>query len=206
MHKFAIQQTTKRMSAKQRKSIIVEAVLSLADADGPDRLSTAAIAEASGLSHAGIFRHFPTKQDIWIAVANEIAKNAKTHWAEPLQSTLNPQEKINALVISHLEFLSETPAILTILFSYELQHANSELRSIFTKLMLQFRDYLANEFALAGHEKQAQDLAFLVIALVQGLSMRWSISQLNFDLKNEGKRLLKIQLDMIDFNNKNKGK
>ncbi len=187
------------MSASDRKSVIIAAVLAQADINGPDRLSTAEIAKASGLTHAGVFRHFPTKQDIWLAVAHEIAKTAKSYWAKPLKLSLKPKSKIEALVASHFEFLSETPAILTILYSYELQHANVKLRTILTEMMLQFRNYLSNEFILSRNKKQSQDLAFLIIALIQGLAMRWSVSQQNFDLKSEGMRLLKIQLNMINF-------
>jgi len=189
-----------RMSSIKRKAKIVNAVLSIADKNGPDRLSTATIAKASGLTHAGIFRHFPAKQDIWIAVANEIALQAEKQWAAPLAKTLTPRQKIEALVSAQLAFLANTPAILTILFSYELQCANKELRNIFTNLMMKFKQYLTDEFALSGNEKNASDLSFLIIALIQGLALRGSISQRSFNFEEEGKKYLKLQLDMINFN------
>jgi len=198
MELLAAKKTNIRMSAKQRKAIIVEAVFSQADIEGPDRLSTATIAKASGLTHAGIFRHFATKQDIWNAVANEIVNRAQSHWERPLMAASKPRKKIENLISAHFDFLSQTPAILTILFSYELQRANEDLRFIFTKMMMQFRSYLANQFLLAGVKKsKSEDFAFLLIALIQGVAMRWSVSQRNFNLKKEGKRLLKLQLDMI---------
>jgi hypothetical protein len=40
----------------------------------------------------------------------------------------------------------------------------------------------------------SEDVAFLLIGLVQGLAVRWSISGRNFDLAREGARLLEIQL------------
>ncbi len=189
------------MSAKERKAIIIETVLSLAGIDGPDRLSTATIAKASGLTHAGIFKHFPTKQDIWLSVANEIANRAQSYWSKPLRKTLTPKGKIKALVEEHFALLSKNPAILTIMFSYELQQSNEELRKIFTHMMMQFRKYITKEFIKAGYgEERAFDLSFLIIALVQGVGMRWSVSQKGFDLSKEGIRLLIIQLDLIDFN------
>jgi len=187
-----------RMSAQKRKAIIVEAVFAQADSEGPDRLSTATIAKASGLTHAGIFRHFPTKQDIWNEVANEIVIRAKFHWEKPLKALSNPRKKIENLVSAQFDFLTQTPAILTILFSYELQRANADLRHTFINMMVQFRSYLIKEFLHAGFKKSnAEDYAFLLIALIQGVAIRWSVSQRNFNLKKEGKRLLKLQLDMI---------
>lgn len=189
-----------------RKAIIVEAVFAQSDKEGPDRLTTATIAAASGLTHAGIFRHFATKQDIWNAVAQEIVIRAKSHWEKPLKTIANPRKKIENLISAQFDFLNETPAILTILFSYELQRANTELRLNFTNLMMQFRSYLIDELLLVGVEQtKAKDLAFMLIALIQGVAIRWSVSQRNFNLKTEGERLLKLQLDMI-FNQETKGK
>jgi len=39
------------------------------------------------------------------------------------------------------------------------------------------------------------DAAYLILALIQGLAMRWSLSARNFDLVEEGIRLLDLQLD-----------
>ncbi len=38
------------------------------------------------------------------------------------------------------------------------------------------------------------DAAGLVLALIQGLAMRWSLEKRGFDLAKEGTRLLEIQL------------
>jgi hypothetical protein len=38
------------------------------------------------------------------------------------------------------------------------------------------------------------DAAYLVIGLVQGVAMRWSLSGRTFDLSEEGERLLELQL------------
>lgn len=47
--------------------------LRLADEIGPDRLSTSVVARTVGLSQPAIFRHFPTKGALWLAVAEDIA-------------------------------------------------------------------------------------------------------------------------------------
>ena len=62
-----------RQSAQDRKAQIVVEVLRLADEIGPDRLSTTDVARAIGISQPAIFRHFPTKGALWLAVAEDIA-------------------------------------------------------------------------------------------------------------------------------------
>ena len=71
-----------RQSAEERKTQIVAEVLRLADEIGPDRLSTTDVARAIGLSQPAIFRHFPTKGALWLAVAEDIANRLQGSWAE----------------------------------------------------------------------------------------------------------------------------
>lgn len=63
-----------RRTAEERKSEIVETTLRLADKVGPDSLTTDHIAQAVGLTQAAIFRHFPSKRDLWEAVATRIGE------------------------------------------------------------------------------------------------------------------------------------
>jgi hypothetical protein len=65
-------------------------MLRLADEIGPDRLSTTAVAGAVGVSQPAIFRHFPTKGALWLAVAEEIAQRLTAAWdaAEARAETL----------------------------------------------------------------------------------------------------------------------
>ncbi len=192
-----------RKNAKERRSIIIDAVLDLADNVGPGSISTAMIAKRAGLTDGGIFRHFQTKQDVWIAVANEIERQARQYWSKPLGEKLEPKKKIEQIVKAQFKLLSDNPAILTIMFSYELQRANSDLRMIFTDIMQTLKKYIRDEFVRAGYDEQsAQDYSFLIIALIQGVGMRWSVSQRNFDLVREGTRLVKMQLDLFDFDKK----
>lgn len=71
-----------RKSADSRKAEIVASTSRLADELGPDRLTTDAVAKAVGLTQPGIFRHFPSKQDLWLAVAAEIARTMTDAWEQ----------------------------------------------------------------------------------------------------------------------------
>ncbi|MEZ5869283.1 MAG: TetR family transcriptional regulator, partial [Defluviimonas denitrificans] len=60
---------TMRKPADLRKAEIVAKVIDLADRIGPDRVTTGAVAKAVGVTQAALFRHFPTKADMWGATA-----------------------------------------------------------------------------------------------------------------------------------------
>ena len=192
-----------RKSADSRKTEIVTAMLRLADELGPDRLTTLAVAQAVGLTQPGIFRHFPTKQDLWLAVAAHIAEAMTTAWDEVLATMPAPQGRLTALLQVQLRQIAANPAIPAILHSRELHTENAALRAQFIGLMTRFQSLLV-EALTEGRDRRVfradlapQDAATLLIALVQGLAIRWSLGQRAFSLEAEGGRLLACQIDLF---------
>lgn len=189
-----------RKSAATRKAEIVEAALRLADRLGPDRMSTEAVANAVGITQAGLFRHFPRKQVLWEAVADRIGTMMEEGWAEALRGKARPGDKIRALVVAQLRLIRATPAIPAILFSRELHTDNDGLRTAFLALLGRFHRRIAGlvgEGIDAGEwdaDLDPGDAAFLILGLVQGLAVRWSVAGRGFDLVAEGERLLELLL------------
>lgn len=189
-----------RKTAETRKSEIVEAALRLAAELGPERLTTHAIADAVGITQPAIFRHFPSKDDLWEAVAARVGETMEARWTEAEAGVAVPTQRVHALVNAQLRLIDSTPAIPAILFSRELHARNERLRSAFFRLLRRFHTAIADHAAkaiAAGElrgELDPDDVAILVVALVQGLAVRWSVSGRNFDLVAEGGRLLDVQL------------
>lgn len=189
-----------RKSAEERKSEIVETALRLADKVGPDRLSTETIAKAIHLTQAAIFRHFPTKQELWEAVAARIGEKFQQRWRAIDDPDVPASEKLQALITSQLKLIQSTPAIPAILLSRELHAENARLRKLFYAMMERFHGRITDlieEGERSGHfrfDLDPRDAAFLVIGVVQGLVLRWSLSGRTFDLADEGSRLLSVLL------------
>ncbi|GGK51099.1 TetR/AcrR family transcriptional regulator [Salinarimonas ramus] len=192
-----------RKSAEDRKAEIVEAALLIADRLGPERLTIDSVAEEIGLTQPGVFRHFPKKQNLWEAVATRIGTMMEARWKAAHGSGDTPIDEIQALVEAQLRLIQGTPAIPAILFSRELHARNEGLRTIFHGLLTRFHRMIAEhasrarETGLMRPDVDPQDAAFLVIALLQGLVVRWSISGRSFDLAEEGARLAKEQLRLM---------
>jgi AcrR family transcriptional regulator len=190
-----------RKPAETRKVEIVDATLRLADKLGPDRLTTEDIANAVGLTQPGIFRHFPKKNDLWDAVAARVAAMMEKRWAKAQKIDLSATDRVRTLIGAQLRLIQSTPAIPAILFSRELHTKNKGLRRAFFGLMNRFHQLIADQVTQAReagelrNDLDSDDVAYLIIGLVQGLAMRWSISGREFDLIEEGERLLEIQLN-----------
>lgn len=192
-----------RKPAEERRAEILEAALRLADELGPDRLSTEAIARDVGLTQPGVFRHFPTKQAIWEAVTGAITDRMVEGWNAVFDRGGQPVDRLRGLILAQLRLIQSMPAIPAILFSRELHAKNDLLRKTVFHLMGRFHKAIAGEIAGAQEGRafrrdlDPDDAAFLLIGLVQGLAVRWSLSGRSFGLANEGARILEIQIGLF---------
>jgi len=193
-----------RQTAKDRKAQIVTEVLRLADEIGPDRLSTTDVARAVELSQPAIFRHFPTKGGLWLAVAESIARDLTAAWDRAEAGEPTPDARLKALIGAQLDAIARTPALPSILFSRELQVDNPPLREVFRKLLGAFQARLVAavvEQQAGGQLRRAvpaADIAILLTSLVQGVAIRWALGARSFSVVEEGLRLFDVQMALLD--------
>jgi TetR/AcrR family transcriptional regulator len=192
-----------RKSADLRKAQIVAVILDLADRIGPDRVTTGAVAAEVGVTQAAIFRHFPTKAEMWVAVADHVAGLLTAAWAEALAGSKPPVERVKALVGAQLDQITAHPAMPMLLFSRELNVENAALRAAFRDRLTALHGLLMRE-VIAGQQDNsllkdvaAGDVAVLLTSLIQGLAIRWSLGTRDFVLRDEGLRLLAVQLRLL---------
>lgn len=185
-----------RKSADRRRAEIIEAVLRLSVEVGPDRLATPAVARAVGISQPAIFRHFPTTEALWVAVAEHVAARMRAVWTEAEATAPSPEASIAGLLLAQAALVGDEPSILAIVFSHELRVANRTLATVFRGLMADLAGRLAAAFTALGERSVVapKDAALLVLGLVQGSALRWSLTGRGFDLVAEVRRLLDIQM------------
>lgn len=192
-----------RQSAEDRKVQIVAEVLRIADEIGPDRLSTTDVARAIGISQPAIFRHFPTKGALWLAVAEDIGARLQRDWDAAEAAANGPRTRLKALITAQLAAIADTPALPSILFSRELQVENHALRDVFRGLLAAFQGRLVaaiRDLQAAGDLCRAvspEDIAILLTSLVQGVAIRWTLGARGFSLVHEGLRLFDVQVAML---------
>lgn len=188
-----------RKSSGERQAEIVAAAVMLADKLGPERLTTATLADAVGVSQAALFKHFPTKQAIWEAIVAWIADHLEARWSAAAPPGAGAVERLRVLLRRHLELVQSVPAIPSILLSRELHSRHEALRAGLLSLMGRFHEHLSAVIADGRRKELRADIdpgraAFLIIGLVQGLVLRWSLSGRSFDLAAELDPMLDILL------------
>jgi len=189
-----------RKNSTDRKSEIVSATLALVAELGPGCVSTQAVADRVGITQAGVFRHFSTKQDIWLAVAEWLITEAKKRWEEACKTEISAFEKIKNVIGAHLKFVQHTPALHSLIFSREIHAQNDELRQSFNSMASDFNYLLAELSKQAQIDRDLscvftpQEIASLLLTLASGLATRWSLGGRTFDLVTESRQLLDILL------------
>jgi AcrR family transcriptional regulator len=186
----------RRKSAAARKAEIVDTAIRLSAEMGPDRVTTQHLADAVGVTQPAIFRHFATKADIWLAVADRIVSEMNDLHALDPTNAADPHAALHRVIGNQLAHVTDNPAIPAILFSRELHAENTALQHKFSAAMTQKRDTVAGllrrgqEAGQHRAELVAPDAAALVLAAVNGLYMRWTLEKQGFDLVYVGGRIV----------------
>lgn len=192
-----------RKTAEDRKADIITAVLGLADRLGPDRLTTNDVAKAVGVTQAAIFRHFPTKAELWTAVGSHIADRLEAAWTDAIADSDTAEARLRALIAAQLRQIQDNPALPSILHSRELNVENAALRERFRSVLMQFQTHLVRNIDAMCHAKDLTseidpvDVAVLLTSLVQGIAIRWGLGARRFDIVQEGMRLFEVQLALL---------
>lgn len=180
---------------EQRKAEIIQSTLELAARHGVCRVTTLAIAEEVGIAHATVFRHFKTREAIFSAALKWIVKDMFAA-LEPVFNSKDPADKcLQALITTQLNFVNENRGLPRLLFSDRLHMESEELKGIVKHAMKQLNGRIAGliskgiDEGVFGPDVQATDSAKYLIALFQGLMMRWSIFDFEFQIEREAEPL-----------------
>ena len=171
-----------------RQAGLVEAALTLAAQRSPADINTGDQAKAVGITQGAVFRHFPNKEAVWLAVLDwtadmlmrrlQMAADAELAKAD----LLAPLAALNAVFIAHVDFVVAHPGVPRVIFQ-ELQHAqDTALKARVRGLMQQYRTLLmgvldraqAQQLLAPGSDLQAA--AVLFVGSIQGLVMQSLIS------------------------------
>ncbi|MBW8315060.1 MAG: TetR family transcriptional regulator [Hydrogenophaga sp.] len=165
-----------------RQAELVAAALALAAVRSPAEVTTAALAQTVGITQGAVFRHFKSKEAIWLAVIDFAHQDllARLHAAAAAQ--VQPLAALRAVFMAHVDFVVEQPGVPRVIFQ-ELQHPeDTPLKARVRRLMQAYRTLLtgllqraqAAQLLATGTDLQAA--AVLFIGSVQGLVMQSLLS------------------------------
>lgn len=192
-----------RKRSEDRRAEILTATLDLAFEFGPDHVTTGMIARRLGLTQPAIYKHFPKKEDIWLAVTEILCTRIRENIDHGSQPTLPPVENLRRLILGHLRLVSEIPALPEIMVTRDPTGNLAQARRAIQAEVTVFRNALAQFFEMAqtaGHisrELDAQDGVMLLFGIIQSLVLRLIITRDTAPLLQDGQRLFDLQIALL---------
>ena len=83
-----------RLKAPQRRQQLIDVATKLFADYGYDATTTAAIAEAAGITEPILYRHFNSKQELFVAITREMSMRTLKHWEELIAGISHPSDQI----------------------------------------------------------------------------------------------------------------
>lgn len=197
----------RRLPTEERQSEIIRVAVHLAAEKGIDSVTTQDMADAMKVTQGAIFKHFSTKDDIWLAVIHWIRERLMTVLEKAAAEAVDPMDAIERMFFAHIAFISKHPSIPRLLFSEMLHKKNSKLRDLIQGIVSGYESKIAGLLeaakaqSLVADELDSRNAAVLYIGMIQGLFMRISIFGGKSLLLDEARKIFPIYLHGIKKRN-----
>ncbi|ADL56486.1 TetR/AcrR family transcriptional regulator [Gallionella capsiferriformans] len=196
-----------RLSTEERQKEIVRVAIHLAAEKGIDSVTTQDMADAMKVTQGAIFKHFPTKDDIWLAVIHWIRGRLMTVLEKAASEATGPIDAIERMFYAHVTFIGKHPSIPRLLFTEMLHKKNSKLRDLIQGIISGYEERIAGLLdaaktqSLVSQDLDSKNAAVLYIGMIQGLFMQVSIFGGKRSLLEEAKKTFPIYLHGIKKRN-----
>lgn len=198
-----VEATQVRQPTEIRRVEIVAAVLRLAATRSPAAITTGDMAAELGFSQGAVFRHFPGKDAIWMAVLDWVDAELIAALDAAAQQGATPLDGLERVFMAHVRFVVASPGVPRIIF-HELQHPDdTPLKQRVRALLGRYRQILARlleaaadqGLLLAGLDRQAA--ASLFIGSIQGLVMQSMLAADASSIEDDARRVVALYLRAI---------
>ncbi len=196
-----VKKGVKKKKVIVRKEEVFKTILEIISEGGMNSLSTTKIAKKMGITQPALYRYFKSKDEMFLLFFDElklklldIVEKAKT------EKTLNG--KIKALLNYHFQFMKETKAIPSIVFSGYLFEGNEEKKNKVKEIMSFYRGEIENMFREENFPERLLPLIsdFTVGTLISFV-LRWFYDE-NFNFEKNLK-IIDEYISILSGNGKN---
>ncbi|MBT9475117.1 TetR/AcrR family transcriptional regulator [Polaromonas sp.] len=171
-----------KQSTEVRQAGLVEAALALAAQRSPAGITTGDLAQAVGITQGAVFRHFASKEAVWLAALDWASDTLMARLNAAASTAPGPLAALQAVFIAHVDFVMAYPGVPRVIFQELQQAEDTPLKARVRSLMQQYRALLmallqqAHQQQLLAPGTDLQAAAVLFVGSVQGLVMQSLIS------------------------------
>ena len=180
----------------ERQQQILEESINIIDKKGIQGLTIKNLSKAIGISEPGIYRHFESKTEILLSILNNFKEMAEMLSGMMKDFEGTAIEKISFMFSRMLDLFSETPSMVSVIFSEEI-FKNEELLKLKITEVLNLHAKTIESIIAKGQEEnnvrkdiELKTLALIIMGSLRLLVKRWDLNSHNFNLNNEGGKLI----------------
>jgi AcrR family transcriptional regulator len=99
-----------RLKAAQRREQLIDVATKLFAKSGYEATTTAAIADAAGVTEPILYRHFKSKQELFVAIVRDVSERTLEQWKSLTANVADPVERlriISANMPEHMKRLAD---------------------------------------------------------------------------------------------------
>ncbi len=179
----------RRQSTLLRQQQIVQAAQNVIIRDGSKHVTVRRIAEEVGISEGDIYRHFRSKRDILLFLAQQVEQNLLTDIAGASASGSSPVDTLAGVLKNHLSAATKRQGVsfqvIAEIISLGDKDLNKNLSATITTYTERIKAILAAGVS-AGQIRPDVDLdaaAMMFFGMVQGIVNAWTLSNRSFRLE-----------------------
>lgn len=193
----------KRMGAEERQEEIVKVAMDLAAKHGVESVTTQDMANEMGLTQGAIFRHFPTKDEIWLAAIGWVRSHVMAVVGAAAKGSDNPLSALENMFFAHVAFVAKHPAIPRLVFSDHLLRRDTRMKQAIQQIITGYESKIATLLAegkaagLVRPDLDEASAATLYIGMLQGLVLQSTIFSGARSLPDEAKKVFPIYLNGV---------
>ncbi len=186
---MTFKEKTSKQTTEFRQAALIEAVLKLAARRNPSDITTGDLAQAVGITQGAVFRHFDSKEAIWLATMAWVTRTliSQLHAAAglagdgltaPHTAPADALAALRAVFMAHVDFVTCHPGVPRIIFQELQQPQDTAVKASVRQLMQQYRLLVMRLLTLAQSEHliapsaDLQSASVLFLGSVQGLVMQ----------------------------------
>ena len=187
-----------------RQQQIIEESIKIIDDKGIQGLTIKNLSKAIGISEPGIYRHFGSKTEILLTILDSLKEmaNMLSGIMETYEGTA--VEKIGFMFSKMLDLFSETPSMVSVIFSEEI-FKNEEVLKIRIVEIVNLHAHTIEAVISQGqiednvrNDIDEKSLALLAMGTLRLIVKKWDLNNHNFNLKNEGGKMIEVLSKVLE--------
>jgi AcrR family transcriptional regulator len=194
---------TKRRSTEVRQKQIIDAARLMIVKYGSEHVTVRRIAKMVGISEAAIYRHFKSKRDILLLLADHIEQNLIGDIKVTLTAEGSSLSGISAVMRDHISNIEQRNGISHQVIAEIISLGDKKLNQRFFEIVSRYIDNLS-ELISAGVESgevrrniDPHVAATQLYGMIQGLVGMWALSNYSFNLDERYEPLWDLFKDSI---------